>query len=285
MGSDEMRRGCDLAMRFPGLYVVHHNIPGKRARGYRVPEHLLFFPLHGELLVRAGSLSLSAGPGKMIYLPPETKHSMDSSDVHGERLICLIDGTEWDRSGAAVGGPRLLPASQLGKEILFYLLLHPQTKNADSLVTVFVQVVAEALEGSRALLEPDHLESRTKDERLEKALSFFRSRLGGQVSMRDAAEAAGLGVRTLNRLFLSQLGLTPKQVLTHYRVAKARDLLLSGKVSATQAALEVGYSSFSRFIAVFRQLTGQLPSEVARFGLGRGPDEGIAFGHHSGVDD
>ena len=84
--------------------------------------------------------------------------------------------------------------------------------------------------------------------------------------MDAVAKASGMSTRSFNRLFAVELGLTPKQVLSQYRVAHARAQLLTGKVTVTEAALSVGYNSLAQFIAVFRQLTGQLPSEVARLG-------------------
>jgi len=83
--------------------------------------------------------------------------------------------------------------------------------------------------------------------------------------MQSVAQEAGLSLRNLNRLFLEQVGLAPKQALTQYRVAAAKHRLLKGS-TVTDAALASGYKSLAQFITVFRRLTGQLPSEVARVG-------------------
>lgn len=81
--------------------------------------------------------------------------------------------------------------------------------------------------------------------------------------MTEIAKRSGLSVRSLNRLFLEQLSMTPKQVLSQYRVSKAKELLLDG-ASVTDACFSVGYQSLTQFISIFRQLTGQLPSEFSR---------------------
>ena len=83
--------------------------------------------------------------------------------------------------------------------------------------------------------------------------------------MTAVAQESGLSVRNLGRLFLDQVGLSPKQVLTQYRITAARDLLLTGSTVA-EAAFATGYESLAQFITVFRRLTGQLPSQVVHLG-------------------
>jgi AraC-like DNA-binding protein len=261
-----VRRGQDIAVTFPGLFLVHHNLPGKKVALHQHPEHLLFFPLQGEIRVMVGDRILAAAPGSLIYLPPGAQHSFDSSSQLGERLICLIKRDRWSRAAEAPSLARILPASQLAKELLFYLLLHPQTRHARSLIDTLLLTISETAESTGERLPMEHLEGRVRDERVRRVLNAFQRELGEPISIPAIAAQAGLSVRTLNRLFTTELGATPKQVLSQYRVAAARELLLSGQANATEAAFRVGYQSLAQFIRVFRQVTGQLPSEVARKG-------------------
>ena len=89
--------------------------------------------------------------------------------------------------------------------------------------------------------------------------------------MEAAAREAGLSLRSMNRLFAKEVGLSPRQALAICRTERAKELLASGRVSVTEAAFEVGYRSLSQFISVFRRLTGQLPSEFARLGARDSP--------------
>jgi AraC-like DNA-binding protein len=263
----DVRRGQDIAAQFAGLYLVHQNLPGKRVRRHRRREHLLFVPLQGEVRVAVGKALLRCGPGRMVYLPPDTEHAFESSDEQGERLICLLDDERWVRNGCGASvEAAVLPANQLCKELLFYLLLHPRTRAGETIVDVFVQALSESLEASRGLLQVEHLEGKTRDPRVREALGYLERKMGRKISVRQAAEHAGLSSRSLNRLFLKEFGLSPRRVLALLRVSKARELLASGRHSVSEVAWEVGYGSLSQFIAVFRQATGQLPSEFARSG-------------------
>ncbi len=216
-------------------------------------------------MLRSGSLV--GGPGKMIYLPPKTALAFQASEAVGERLVCMIDHSRWRAITRSKAGPTLCPAHQLCKEILFYLLLNPKTKGARSLLSTFIQVLAESLESAQqaSLLKVTHLEGKVRDDRVRKALLIFQRDHPTRVRMTAVAQEAGLSLRNLNRLFLEQVGLSPKQVITHYRITTARDLLLAGS-SVTEAALATGYESLGQFITMFRRLTGQLPSQVARLG-------------------
>jgi len=263
-----MRLGQDIAVRFPGLYLVHHNIPGMTVDWHDwAHQHLLFIPLQGEITILLRSGSLVGGPGKMLYLPPKTSLNFQASEALGERLVCLIDDTRWRALTSFQSGPAMRPAQQLCKEHLFYLLLNPKTKSAESLVSAFIKVLAESVESTQhaSLLEVTHLEARVRDERVRKALTILVRDHRTRVRMAAVAQEAGLSLRNLGRLFLEQVGLSPKQVLTQYRIAAARDLLLAGS-TVTEAAFATGYESLGQFITIFRRLTGQLPSEVVHLG-------------------
>lgn len=262
-----MRRGQDIAVRFEGLYLVHQNLPDRRIGRYARREHLFFIPLQGEICITVRNLPLRCGVGRMVYLPPNTEHAFRSSSEQGQRLICLIDEARWvQAANPADFAEAVLPASQLCKELLFYLLLHPQTKAANPVVDVLVRTLSESLDASRGFVQVEHLEGKSQDSRVRAAMRYLSLNLERKVSMSEVASHAGLSPRTLNRLFLKEFSLPPRRILALLRVSRARELLASGRFSVTEAAWAVGYSSLSQFIAVFRQVTGQLPSEFARFG-------------------
>lgn len=263
-----MKRGLDLSIELPGLFLVHQNLPGKEVKAHAHDEHLLFFPLHGEIQVRLESSTLACGPGRMIYVPPSVPHAFESSDKEGERLIALLCPKVWKKHKLPKLTPTMVSANQLCKELLFYMLLHKKTQHVKELVDLFARVLAEVLETSEGVQAShlNQLEARARDPRLLKALAYLRENVTEPPAASELADYAGLSQRNLNRHFLRELGLTPKQVSTSLRIEHARALLVEGKMSVTEAAFASGYQSLSQFITVFRQVTGQLPSEIRRFG-------------------
>ncbi len=255
-----MKQGQDIAAKFPGILIIHQKVQGMHKPRHEHEDHEIFIPLSGEIHIQLEDQLLKAGPGKMIYLPPGIEHSFSSSsDSEGERLICLMENKTWQKYLGGDFPASTLPAGQLSKELLFHLLLHPKTKATRAMCETLVQTLSDLLENN---IKPEliHLLGKIKDDRLKKSINLIQAAFTEKISMDKLAKDAGLSTRSFNRLFLDELGLTPKQIMTFYRIEKAKDLLLMKK-SVTDVALDVGYQSVSQFITTFRSVTGQLPSE------------------------
>lgn len=261
-----MKQGQDISAQFPGALIIHQKIRGNTVDLHRHEDHELFFPLQGEIHIKAGTLLLKAGPGKMVYLPPLLDHSFQAaSTAQGERLILIVEDKTWRSAGGGVFSPLAATVSQLSKELLFHLLVYPKTKAARSLMETLIQTTSEMQENSglQACGEVAHLEGQAADARVKAAISIIAKKFNLPLSVEDLARGAGLSTRNLNRLFLEELAMTPKQAITLFRVERAKQLLKRNRVSVTDTAFEVGYSSVSQFITTFRKVTGQLPSEFS----------------------
>jgi AraC-like DNA-binding protein len=85
---------------------------------------------------------------------------------------------------------------------------------------------------------------------------------GGQVRIDDLSSQAGLSARQLRRLFLDQVGLSPKHFC---RVIRFRNSLSrlprSGHGEWAQVALDCGYYDQAHFINEFREFSGYTPGE------------------------
>lgn len=80
----------------------------------------------------------------------------------------------------------------------------------------------------------------------------------------DLAERTGLTVRTLQRLFASHVGVSPRWVLRRFRVHEAAERVARGEVADWSAlACELGYFDQAHFIREFKAQTGRTPGEYA----------------------
>ncbi len=102
-----------------------------------------------------------------------------------------------------------------------------------------------------------------KDKKLREMTDFLASNPAENLPVHYWAERLHMAERTLIRRFRAETGMTIVQWRQHARVMAAIKLLTAGE-SVTQAALSVGYESLSAFIAVFKQVTGELPSQFIR---------------------
>lgn len=267
-----MRKGMDVCVTLPGLYVIHQNVPGRVVRRYARREHLVFVPIRGEIEVEVDGRVLRCGPGRLLYLPAGAVHSLRCSDREGERLIALVEECAWEDAGGGRLPPVSAPTGPWVRDTLLHLLLHPGTRAAPGLLQALVAILWETCSDRAPGTDLDQLEGLTRDPRVRAALAHLRAHLAEPLTTPDLAEAAGASVRTLNRLFVRELGMTPKAALVWNRVELARQLLAAGGRSVTEAALAAGYSSMSQFVSAFRKSIGQLPSEFARGTARRGSD-------------
>jgi AraC-like DNA-binding protein len=81
----------------------------------------------------------------------------------------------------------------------------------------------------------------------------------------DVVERAGIGKRSLQRLFSEYVGVSPKWVIQRYRLHEAVERLDAGEhVNLAQLALELGYFDQAHFVRDFKALVGRPPSAYAR---------------------
>jgi AraC-like DNA-binding protein len=119
--------------------------------------------------------------------------------------------------------------------------------------TTMAERVEAMLRERLPVLEPKALLARTLVERVAAEPALF--------SVRLLAGAAGMTVRSLQRLFDTYVGVTPKWVIDRYRMIEAVDALNRGEaVNLTQLAQQLGYFDQAHFTRAFQQLTGHPPS-------------------------
>jgi AraC-like DNA-binding protein len=97
------------------------------------------------------------------------------------------------------------------------------------------------------------------DERAKKAAAWMRAHPDDGGSLRQIARKASASVRTLERLFQGETGMTIGRWRQQLRLLHALRFLAAGR-PVTEVALEVGYDSTSAFIAAFKQVFGTTPA-------------------------
>jgi AraC-like DNA-binding protein len=121
---------------------------------------------------------------------------------------------------------------------------------------------ANSAEQCIALLET-HLIHESEPNIVQKMSAYVVS-CSGQVRVDDLAFDAAMSARQLRRLFLEQLGLSPKHFC---RVIRFRHSLPKLRATErgdwTEVALDCGYYDQAHFINEFREFSGYTPGEFA----------------------
>lgn len=84
------------------------------------------------------------------------------------------------------------------------------------------------------------------------------------LTLKEVADAVGLGRERLSRLFHASLGLTFSDYLNQVRLEKCCHLLRSSKLSVTDVAFASGFQSISQFNRRFKAAEGISPREYRR---------------------
>lgn len=96
---------------------------------------------------------------------------------------------------------------------------------------------------------------------VEKAKLYISENSGQMISVKEVAEHVHLSPEYFTRLFKKETGRNIKDYIVESKIALAKDLLISSTLPVSMVALEVGYTNFSHFTAMFRKYESMTPSE------------------------
>lgn len=104
-------------------------------------------------------------------------------------------------------------------------------------------------------------QKRRSNSYIETALARLRATYTEDLDLEALATAAGCSPAYLSRSVKKETGHTLSQHLRAFRIEAAARLLADSRLSVTEIAYEVGYSSLSHFAKAFRIEKGVLPSQ------------------------
>lgn len=112
-------------------------------------------------------------------------------------------------------------------------------------------------------LQPAPLYSeRAKDVRIRRAMLLIERNIENPISCEFIARQSHLSVRQLERLFKTELGISPTAYAERLRMAKAHDLLNNSREPLYQVAIRCGYKNHSHFSVRFKMAYGISPSAL-----------------------
>ncbi len=74
-------------------------------------------------------------------------------------------------------------------------------------------------------------------------------------------EKSELSYDYFKELFIKQYGVSPVKYITALRIEKAKELLITGRYTISQIAMECGFDNVYYFSTVFKKHTGTPPSK------------------------
>ena len=231
------------ATDYPAGHVIerHHHARGQ-----------LVYAEHGVMMVAADGGQWIVPPTRAIWMPPGVSHRVRCIGVVHMRSIYV-------QPDAAAQLPRVAQAvgvSGLLAELIRAAVKVPLPYALDSRDGRLMRLLLDELHALPVL--PLHL-PQPRDARLRRICTRIAQRPDDVSTLGDWAARLGIDVKTIQRLFARETGMTFGQWRQQARLLHGLERLAVGD-KVVEVALALGYDSPSAFAAMFKRQFGETPS-------------------------
>lgn len=241
--------------------LIVRSLAATYPNGFSLGEHRhrfgqLVYGVSGVMHVAAGQALWFVPPTRAIWLPPQRTHRIAMCGEVAMRTLYLAPELARHLPIRA----RSLEVAPLLRELILQILqlsmLDRERAEHGHLAAVLVDLVAAAPETDLRLPLP-------RDARALSAAEHLQAHPESAEELEQLARGVGASLRTLQRLFSAETGLSLDAWRHKARMIHAVTLLCGGE-SVTCAGLACGYDSTSAFIAAFRKQFGVTPGRYRR---------------------
>lgn len=225
------------------------------SHGHLLPRHThrraqLLYGATGVMQVSTHDGNWVVPPQRAVWIPPGVAHEVLMLGVSTRSLYI--------EPGAVDLGERcqVIRVSPLMRHLLMEAVESPQTYDLTGRDGVLIDLLLHELVRSAPL--PLHIPL-PSDGRLLELCQTFLHQPNAHQSPQQWADQLHVSLRTFNRLFRLQTGLSFSQWRQRACVVLALARLAAGE-AVTRIALDFGYDSPAAFSTMFRRILGQAPS-------------------------
>jgi AraC-like DNA-binding protein len=258
---DPSRRPKALAQMLKEIDEVPYPITG-RATDYPAnwhiephahTKHQLIYAVRGVMVVQAQAGRWVVPPTRAIWMVAGMPHEIRCiGEVHMRSLLVASDAAP-----NLLGETQAVSISPLLRELIRAAM---EVRQPCLPGTRDDRVMRLILDEMRVLpVLPLHLQM-PSDPRLLRICERLQRQLDDASTMADWAGRLAVDVKTIQRLFVKETGMTFGQWRQQARLLRALELLATG-AKVVDVALALGYESPGAFATMFRKQFGQTPSQ------------------------
>jgi AraC-like DNA-binding protein len=225
--------------------------------GYALPKHAhdwhqLICGSQGVMTVSTAFGAWVIPPNRAVWVPAGVEHSIElTGSVLMQSLYLSRDvRAELPRACSAVN------VSSLLRELILYISSSEILQRSEGVRTRLLAVLLDQLEVLPTI--PLQLPL-PRDKRALRIAEWLQANPQAPGLLKQFARRSGASVRTIERLFQAETGMTFGRWRQQLRLLHALRALAMNR-PVTEVALEVGYESPSAFIAMFRSALGTTPT-------------------------
>jgi AraC-like DNA-binding protein/quercetin dioxygenase-like cupin family protein len=218
------------------------------------PRDQLVYAVSGLMRVRTSTEGWIVPPDRAVYLPAHTEHAISISGCVTMSTLYIARRPNSDLPPA----PTVLEVSPLLRELVLALIGEPviydEQGRGGALASLILVEIARAHRLPLVIPMP-------RDPRLLRVCDALLADPASRLTLDRWVDIAGASVRTLERLFEQELGLSFVTWRQRVRFHSALEAIIAGE-PISRVAGRNGYRSSSAFSAAFRKVMGQSPSSL-----------------------
>ncbi len=216
------------------------------------PWAQLVYAASGVMRIATPGATWLTPPTRAIWVPGGTPHEIEMRGTVAMRTLYLAPAA----ADARLAACRAIEVTPLLRELILHIvrlgMLDGENPAHARLEDLLVDLLAAAETAPLELPLPTDPRAVSFAERLLRAP-------GEAAPLAELARGSGASLRTLQRLFQAQTGLSLETWRGRARMQQAV-VSLSAGAPVTEAALDAGYQSASAFIAAFKRTFGVTPA-------------------------
>lgn len=213
----------------------------------------LIYAISGSLKVTSLAGTWIVPPERAVWMPSHSVHSVMSVTDARARFLYL-DPQKFNGLPANV---TVVQMTSLMRECLLSFLTLPRLYDQEAIAPHLLAIMVDELRTVPVV--PLHLPQPTST-RLQQAAHELLSNLASPPKLATLAANAGLSVRSFERHFQRETGLTWRKYVLQARLMEAISQLSNG-ARVGDVAFALGYEGPSAFVAMFKKATGHTPGK------------------------
>ena len=222
-------------------------------------HHGFLYTIEGSETYHFKDKSVTAVPDSVLYIPRGAEYKITLS---GKRSLVMAIDFEFTSSFHTNPFVLEFEKNNTVKSYFFDMEKIWNKKKADSIPackSAFYKIVCSLIKQENLYMASN------KYSKISDAVNYLHANyLNSDFKVEELSEISGISSRYFEKLFQQKFSISPKEYIIHMRIEHAKELLMSEKILVGDVAQLLGYSDAYHFSKIFKQKTGQTPSEYRR---------------------
>ena len=237
-----------LSIRTLALQLPH----GTRLDPHAHAWPQLVYATHGVMTVETEDGAWVVPSQRAVWIPAGVEHAVETTGSVRMRTLYVRPDLVTSLPGACA----VIGVCPLLREVILEGVRSAVLRDD---VPAHVRLAAVIVDRLESTPEAPLVLERPRDPRARRVAEVVLSDLAWRGTLADAARGVGASPRTIERLFVSETGLTFGRWRQRARMLHALKRLAEGR-SVTATALDVRYHGLSAFIGAFKRTLGDTPT-------------------------